>query len=282
MEKEESMSMNYKRIQANLEEINNYINNLERKCLKKTIFFTGANGYLGTRIKQRLVQAGHTVIAWDVDLTKEIIPTKNDPDVDLIIHFGKPEKSGSSEEYYQAWDKVNMNIYKFAKAVGCPIINASTEAIELDIPCIENIINTGTDILKKDIFSIQKFNEEMALVQLPNAVVNLRIPLVLDESILEYKPKSWYAKIKAGEADVSTNFYASNKEERERGEIPTIPIISLDRFTTVTLAKIYEVLKEDTGTTKRSSNKNKSTFKYPSINLELPDIVKKIKAGFWA
>ncbi len=279
------MSMNYKRIQANLEEINNYIKDLERKCLKKTIFFTGANGYLGTRIKQRLVQAGHTVIAWDVDLTKEIIPTKNDPDVDLIIHFGKPEKSGSSEEYYQAWDKVNMNIYKFAKAVGCPIINASTEAIELDIPCIENIINTGTDILKKDIFSIQKFNEEMALVQLPNAIVNLRIPLVLDESILEYKPKSWYAKIKAGEADISTNFYASNKEERERGEIPTIPIISLDRFTTVTLAKIYEVLKEDTGVnglTKRSPNKNKSTFKYPSINLELPDIVKKIKAGFWA
>lgn len=277
------MSMNYKNL---------------KKESKKTIFFTGANGYLGTKIKTRLVQAGHTVIVWEEDLTQEISWDFNNktPTIDLIIHFGRPDNNLSEIQnaapnsmeisYYQAWDKVNANINKFAKKAKCPIIHASTEAIELSIPDIKTIIST-TVIKKKDIFNIQKFNLERNLNALPNSVINLRIPLVLDESIMDFKPNSWYAKIRKSqdnELDLTEDldFYTSNKNDRLNGRIPTIPILSLDRFSTITLAKIYEVLKEDNDINNLKKKLNKEIFRYDSINLEFSDVVKKIKAGFWS
>lgn len=278
------MSMNYKKIQTSLEEINNYVNTLETECAKKTIFFTGGSGYLTDGIKKRLVQAGHTIIAWEEDLTEPIVWDKKAPSIDLIIHFGKPTPMDiDSNQYYQEWEAININMYKFAKQAGCPIINASSQSVELDIPDVSNVVSLAP-IPKKDIKTIQLFNAESALTALPNTVISLRIPLVLDESLVAYQPNSWYSQIRTTGSKYEFqedfyDFYVSNKEEKARGEVPTIPVMSLDRFRTVTLAKIYEVLGNCTGT---KACARKETFEYPAISLEVPNIVKKIKAGFWA
>ena len=256
MEKEELMSRNYKRLTITHSRINSYISDLELKCIKKNIFFTGSDGYLGSRIKQRLIQAGHTIISWNNDLTQKIDWDDNCPAIDLIIHFG------NSKLNIIALDKITENIYNLARSENCPIIFASSDSVKLDIPNMDDLINCEKEISYKDIKIIGMFNAEQVFLKLQKTT-NLRVPLILDESILKYKPNSWYANISK-----NRTFYKDNQN---------ISILSLDRFCTITLEKIYEVLKE-TGTKEKFNNE---IFEYPSISLSVIDIISKINNGFW-
>ena len=206
------MSVNYKKVMGKLDDINNYLENLEKNTTKKTIFFSGSENYLGVNVKKRLVQAGHTVI----DTDPKNYPVQA-PNIDLIINFTFNYKK---------------DFIKLSKRYNCPLIslidNAIQESPKAEIP---------TELLKK---------------------VNFLVPHVFDAKVT--RKDSLYQIIK----------------NNETISLPgTLDIISLDKFVTVSLAKIYEILR------KNGTRSTQEIFKYESIKFETMDVYNKMNAGFW-
>jgi len=203
----------------------------------KPLIYLIGEGYLGSSIKNILVQQGFSVISHQKGfaIDKELLDKI--PGMKIIIYLASPNKKedliNSPRKIYE---KILMELYPFLWEENYQIIYGNSDILfypeyhDIQPDYQKNFIelNKYFQLLEKN--SVQSKKNEL----IPFNFWNIYIPYIYSDDLVDKKPESFYSRVKRNE--LNENFLSEEILNQD------ISIQSLENFTLEFLIKLRELI----------------------------------------